>query len=264
VNAVLRGVGQIFLQRSALSGGLFICALALGSLRLAFAALLGSALGFIVGRLLRAPREALDDGLYGFNGALVALATAALFEPTSLVLTAGTAAVLVATALFDAARRHALTVFTAPFVTCAWVMLAVFPRSASTPLEAPEPVAAIALRHFGEVIFLGGTLSGAVCVVGIFAGSWREGLVAGVVSVLTLGGGVAFQPPGFEDGLLGYNAVLTAIAVWQMHRGFIVVLLASLVATALSWAALRWQLPMLTAPFVLVAMFVTRRPAQTA
>lgn len=260
VIAVLRGVGQIFLQRSWLSGCLFLLALALGSLRFAFAALIGSALGFLMGRLLRAPREALDEGLYGFNGALVALATAALFEPTPLVLATGAAAVLSATALFDVARRHGVAVFTAPFVACAWLMLAVLPRSASTPLEAPEHVAAIALRHIGEVVFLGGTLSGAVCLVGIFAGSWREGVVAGVVSLLTVGCGVVFQSPGFSEGLLGFNAVLTAIAVWQMHRGFVVVCLASLVATAMSWAALHWQLPMLTAPFVATAYFYKMRP----
>ena len=259
MNAVLRGVGQIYLQRSSLAGGLFLFALALGSSRFAIAAFLGSALGLILGRLLRAPREVLDDGVYGFNGALVALATTALFEPTPLVLTTGALAVIAATALFDFARRRSITVFTAPFVICTWVMLALLPRNLAPALDAPEHVAAIALRHVGEVIFLGGTLSGAVCLVGIVASAWREGLVAGLVSLLVLGAGVVLQPPGFDAGLLGFNAVLTAIALWQMHRGLFVVLVASLVATAMSWAGLHWQLPMLTAPFVLVAMFSARK-----
>ena len=74
VDAVLRGLGQVVFQNSALSGLLIILALCINSFIYAGMAIFGTAIATGTAMLLRADRDAIEDGLFGFNGALTAIA----------------------------------------------------------------------------------------------------------------------------------------------------------------------------------------------
>ncbi len=249
---LLRGVGQIFLQRSALAGGLFLLALALADPWWAAAAFIGSALGT---EFPFTDKTSRDDGLYGFNAALVALAVVVFFPHTTSMLLIGVAACVFSTALFHFAHRRGLRIFTAPFVVTTWLLFALITPTPGAAASAPTHVVEVIVRHFGEVIFLGGTWPGLLCAIGVFVGSRKSGLVALAASTLVLL--LAVADDARDAGLYGFNAVLAAIALQQQRHNVVVALAGAVLAGALAGLTLEWR--PLTAPFVLVAWLGTLR-----
>lgn len=257
--AVLRGVGQIYLQRSAVSGALFLAALAVESIGLAVFAFVGSLTGVVTALLLRVNQDDIDDGLYGFNAALVALMGAAFLhlDVTGLLVTG--LAVIVSTLQFHLARRRGWQVFTAPFVLTA-LTLTLLPMGLITATPARLEVEVIA-RHFGQVMFLDNTWSGLLCVAGVFAGARVSGVAALVASALVFA--LTLLVPGAphaqQAGLYGFNAVLTAIALHQQQPRWLHTTLGALLATALTALAIHFDVRVFTAPFVVLAWLGTRR-----
>jgi hypothetical protein len=78
IDAVLRGLGQVVFQNNALSGLLVLLAISVNSFVYAGAALFGTAASTYAGMLLRVDNKLIRDGLFGFNGALTAIAMVAL------------------------------------------------------------------------------------------------------------------------------------------------------------------------------------------
>ena len=71
---LLRGVGQVMFQNNSYTGVLFVAGIACNSWVLALAVVLGAGAGTLAAAWLGAQRDLLRSGMFGFNGALVALA----------------------------------------------------------------------------------------------------------------------------------------------------------------------------------------------
>ena len=140
-DAGLRGVGQVLFQDSPVSGLLFLAGLAVVSPLYALAALLGSLIGSVFAGLLRADRSLLQTGMFGFNGALTALALLFFLKPTVLtwlcvVLAAACSSVLLLGCM-TLLERWKLPALTAPFVLitfCVFLASAGFGRLETTSL----------------------------------------------------------------------------------------------------------------------------------
>lgn len=126
--SLLRGVGQVMLQNSALTGALFLVGLVVNSRVSAGFAVLGSAAGLGAGLALGADGGALFQGLYGFNSVLCAIALGGVFA----VLSWRTAVYALAGALLGAVASAGLMAFlaplgipalTGPFVVVTWLLL---------------------------------------------------------------------------------------------------------------------------------------------
>ncbi len=116
LRSVLRGIGQIFLQRSAGCGLAVLAAMALQAPQLALACALGALVATLAGRRLH-EAQALDDGQFGFNGALAGLGVLIVLAPGPLAWALVVAVSLLATALFQFLRRRLpVSPYTAPFV----------------------------------------------------------------------------------------------------------------------------------------------------
>lgn len=257
MRSLLRGVGQIYLQPSARSGLAFLAALVVTSWQLALFALAGTALGTLTGLLLRASPKDLDDGLYGFNPALVGIA-GGVFMPSQFVVVA--IACVVSTLLFHVAVIRRWNVFTAPFVLVTLVLLQVFP-TAGSPLSTAHLELEIVSMHFGQVMFLDHPWSGLLCVLGVFLGNRTSGLAALIASALSvaLGLGAPIDRIAFEGGLYGFNAVLTAIALHQQRPRWLHTVAGALLATVVTALALYAGVRALTAPFIVVAWLGSHR-----
>ncbi|MGV3620292.1 MAG: urea transporter [Archangium sp.] len=257
MRSLLRGVGQIFLQPSVLSGIAFLAALTVTSWKLAIFALAGTALGTLTGLLLRATRKDLDDGLYGFNAALVGIAGGALMpsQPVAVAI-----ACIVSTLLFHVAVIRKWNVFTAPFVLVTLVLLQVFPPAGS-PLSTAHYDLEIVSMHFGQVMFLDHPWSGLLCVLGVFLGNRTSGLAALIASALIVALGLVTPVDriAFEGGLYGFNAVLTAIALHQQRPRWLHTVAGALLATVITALAMYVGVRALTAPFIVVAWLGSRR-----
>ncbi len=113
----LKGISQIFVVESSLSGLAILGGIALYSPLLAAHAIMGSTVGTLTGAALSAPSSELAMGLWGFNSALTSMAVGVFFVPSreSTVLSVGGAA---ATAvLFGAMKTVMGDVLGAPALT---------------------------------------------------------------------------------------------------------------------------------------------------
>lgn len=271
LRTLLRGIGQIALQANAVTGALLLAALALTDLRLASAALVGSAAASMTAVLTGTERRDVEQGLHGFNGALAAL-IAVLFAPSSLAAIALVPVVSIGAALVQRAMRVQLArwrqcPYSSPclVITALWLSF-VAPQHASdatagAPLTLPSIGDAL-LSGIAQTTFAQGPWAGMLIVAGLAVASRRAaafalgGAIVSTVLLVASGANAA----SFADGLLGYNGALAALAL--MPRGPRAAFAAAALAALLQWLATRAGLPAFTAPFALaswITVIVTRR-----
>lgn len=285
VDAVLRGVAQVMFQNNAYTGLLFAAGIFYSAPRLGWAALLGSAAGTAAAALLGAERAQRRDGLYGFNGALVAIAVLLFLQPdawawAAAILAAAASSVVMA-ALTQLLGRCNMPALTAPFVFSTLAVLLAslrlgrlqpgdsLPAAALPEAMAPDTAASAAtfvqglFNGVGQVFFQAEPITGALFVLGLLVASRRAGVAALVGSALGLlvAWVLGAAEPALRGGLYGFNSVLVAIALATVFlagdaAAWLYALLASVAAVfvtaALSAAFEPFGVPALTLPFVLV------------
>lgn len=278
IRAVLRGVGQVFFQESALSGACFLVGIALGSPLMAVGGLVGSAIGYVAARLLKFDPAEADGGIYGFNPTLVGIASFFFFQPGPASVGLMLAGCVAATILTFLTRRFVpFPTYTAPFILVTWLIYFLAPSLgavATTPGGPPDLGALQAIASgVGQVMLQAGIPVGVLFLVGIGLGDWRHAalVLAGSVVGMFLGGYHATAATNtldperlieralFENvslGLYGYNATLAAVALFLARRSLVAPLLGAILAVLLTEVFPLIGLPALTAPFVLATWIV--------
>ncbi|MCA8274148.1 urea transporter [Burkholderia sp. AU30280] len=268
---LLRGIGQIVLQANAFTGAMLLAALALTDVRLACAALVGSAAASMTAVLTGAERRDVEQGLHGFNGALAAL-IAVLFVPHPLAALALVPLVAIGAALVQRAMRAPLArwrlcPYSSPClaVTALWLPFVALQQTNGAPVGAPLAPSSIAdalLAGVAQTTFAQGAWAGALIVAGIACASRRAaafalgGAIVSTVLLLALGA----DRVSFAGGLLGFNGALAALAL--MPRGPRAAFAAAALAALIQWLATQTGIPAFTAPFALaswVTVAVARR-----
>ncbi len=296
---VLRGLGQVMLQNHAAASLLFLIGIAINAPLLALAALLGTIVGTASAQVLGVDAAELDAGLWGFNGALIAIAILVFLQPSawtwSVLLLACAGGTVLAAALQRGLGAWQLPGLTAPFVWVSWcVFLATarFGRLQSTALlpSAGLPQATTVegvvnldsvwqglLHGVSQVFFQENLWTGALFLAGLLLASRKAAVLAvlGSLSGLLLAWALGAAEPAIHAGAFGFNSVLVAIALqgvflpqagitgWRSACYTALALLATpLVLAALSAALQPLGLPAMTMPFVLVVwLFLLARPA---
>lgn len=268
IHATLKGISQIFLQANAWTGFLFLCAITWHSPVMGVAALCGAWTGILFGKKLGIPEDKIQQGLCGYNAALIFMAMIQTPQTSwiefAVVLFVSVLGILLATLLLKGAIRYQLPVLTAPFVIVVWLILAplidlgLVPAFASTDVQPSGKLNVLQLFtwSFGQVMFLNNTVSGILVLAGLFLAHWRATCwAAGAVLLSALTGIIAGWPlAAINEGLFGYNAVLVAFALMKLRWPWIlsgVLLSCCLMHFFLiaGWAAL-------TAPFVLSSWII--------
>jgi urea transporter len=280
----LRGIGQVFFQENALSGALFVAGIAVGSPLMALGAVVGSAIGTVTAWQLGFDRGEVSAGIYGFNSALVGIATFFFFRPTPLSVGLMLLGCIAAALLTRWMRRHVpFPTYTTPFVVTAWVLFflgralgAGAADSAAAPLVAnlaTHPMATAAAHGISQVMFQASVWTGLLFLVGIAVNERLHAawvLAAAVLGMLVASyhlsaGASALDPERLVDraqfenialGLYGYNATLAAVALSLWRRSLIPPLLGILLSVPLTELVPLFGLPALTAPFVLATWLV--------
>lgn len=284
VDSVLRGVGQVFLQNNPLTGALFLAGIFVSSYVAGLFALLGAAVSTATGVVAGVVPSAIRQGLYGFNGTLVAIDLAAYlrhgYALIGYVVFASIAAAVLTAAIYDFLNSQHVPTLTAAFVLTTWVFLAAvrqFSHLASSasltrphlPVEILHAGGALLpsdllygfFNGFSQVLLQSGLWTGGLFLVGILVNSRVSAVVAGVASLIGLAVGWGFGVPihTLHAGTVGYNAVLTAIALGGVYYlfGWGSVILAAVAAAAsvvvyamFSTILAPVGLPVVTAPFV--------------
>jgi len=118
---VFRGLGQVMLQGSWLSGVVFCCALLCSSYKAAIWGVMGSLMCLLVASTFGFSQEKATLGLYSFNGCLVAIALADRYPKSYWLIFCALSFTVVLTRGFE---MIAIPAFTAPFVLTTWLSIA--------------------------------------------------------------------------------------------------------------------------------------------
>lgn len=285
VDSVLRGVGQVMLQNNSYTGLLFLIGIFYNSPLFAAGVLVGTSISTATAMTLGAERGAIRAGLFGFNGALVAIALLYFLQPDALtwgcVILAAALSTIVTSALQNLLRVWNVPALTAPFVftaLCFFLATARFARLESTDLlptaGLPKAIAVEGVvtsttiieglfSGIAQVLFQGNVISGVLFVVGLLISSRAACMAALVGSLigLTVAWGMGAAEPAIRSGAFGFNSVLVAIAfggsLFALDRvsvicGVLGSIIVAFVFAAISAALEPLGMPAMTLPFVLI------------
>jgi urea transporter len=287
VDTCLRGAAQVMLQNNPLTGLLILIGIAVGSIHsrhpwVVAGALVGLVVGTLTAILLRADGRSIRAGLFGFSPLLTGAGVTTFLDNRPLTwvfLVVGAAVTTVVTlALTTVLNTWGIPGLTFPFVLTTWFLLLgayqfarstlatpaapALPRAATGPARLGGDTPLDVLQGVSQVFLVDSWLAGLIILVGLVVNSRWSALFAAVGAVggtlLAIGFGAGADAVG--QGLWGFNAVLTAIALGAVRyrpsgrtAGWA---LLGVVVTVVVQAALATVLaplggPPLTAPFVL-------------
>jgi urea transporter len=263
-----RGFGQVMFQGNALTGLLFLVGIAVSSPLMAVGAVVGAVIGPALAYVLKYDHREIADGIYGFNPVLVGAALFFFLKPVALtwvLLVAGTALSTVVTNLMR--RFLPFPTYTSPFVVCTWALLLLahglngtaIDLKPAAPDRTPHGFIEAVLDGPAEVIFGANVATGLLFLAGIAVSNWRHAALG--LSASVLGTLIAFYHHDPEAqvsiGIYGYNALLTAIAVYLWKKSLVGPTLAAIVSVPLTeFFPHSLGIPALTAPFVAASWVV--------
>ncbi|WP_449485461.1 urea transporter [Streptomyces avidinii] len=294
IQEVLRGVAQVDFMPNAITGILFLAALAAAGWQYALYGLLGAAVGTATAYAFAIDRDTVSAGLRGFNGTLVSLSFAVFLGwkhlSTLLLAIGGSITVVVVTsALATILDTWNIPTFTAPFCVIASVMTTAAPGFSRVWHQGPglpalpPPVAETTtldwnqlwhafFANVGQIFFMPQWYVGLIFLAGIFAASRVAGLMACVGSLTAIFVAWAMGSPseGVAQGLLGYSSVLVAMALcgvflvrsrWSFAFAVLGAAAATGLTTAMTWFFAQFGGHTFTWPFVLTTLvFVAAVP----
>lgn len=272
IQIILRGIGQVMFQNNIYSGILFLIGIFYNSWLLGLAALLGTIISAGSALILKYPKEDIQNGLYGFNGTLTGIAVLLFFEVNLVTVLALIAGAVLSTLMMGLLKKM-IPPFTAPFVVVTWFMIYSllfvlnFPLlSSSEPTGNTIDILAATSNSFGQVMFQENVITGLFFLLGILVNNRLMAVYAVYAAVLGSLTGWLFSEPfsTINGGLMGYNAILCAIALtgkrWQ---DFLWITLAICLSTLLNIGLAMTGIITLTAPFVLVTWVIWKLKQET-
>jgi urea transporter len=297
LRTVSRGIGQVFFQDNALTGACFVLGIALSSPLMAVGSVVGSAIGTVTAWLLKFDKADVSAGIYGFNSALVGIATLFFFRPGVLSVGLLVVGCIVAAMVTWLMRRYLpFPTYTTPFIVTTWALyflglaMGVAQVESGGPMDVTGYFGAVA-HGVSQVMFQASIWTALLFLIGIALNDWRHAswvLAGSIVGMLVGSHHATLAARGLDAerlvdraltdnialGLFGYNATLAAVALFLWRRSLIPSLLGMLFSVAFTEMVPMLGLPALTAPFVLATWLVLalgwldgrvfREPAPTA
>jgi urea transporter len=293
IDWVLRGIAQVVFQNNPLSGAVILAAIFYNSWIYGIACLFGTMISTVTALLFKADKSLIKSGLFGFNGALIAIALVAYTSPNFttgnlpnlhlwlyIVLSAAFTTILMP-AFGALLGRHKVPALTMPFVLATWFFLgallqfttidvsnAIKPTSPSD-FTGPRPEYSWITWFHGitmgiaEIFFQDNWATGILILIGIAINTRIGAFMALMGSTLAVAVAVLYgaHDEAIRDGLFGYNAALTAMALggvfYVLNLPAFVYTVIGVLVTARVWASLGVFLepsgmPVLTSAFVFV------------
>lgn len=290
---VLRGIAQVVFQNNPITGALILAGIFYNSWIYGLACLFGTIISTATAVLFKADKGLIKDGLFGFNGALVAVALVAYTSPNFttgnmpnlhlwlyIVLCAVFTSVILP-AFGALLGPHKVPALTMPFVLATWFFLgallqfttidvsnAIKPTSPAD-FTGPRPVYSWLTWFHGmtmgisEIFFQDNWMTGIIILLAIAVNTRLGALMALMGTTLAAGSAIFYgaHEEAIRDGLFGYNAALTAMALggvfYVLNLPCLVYTIIGILVTTRVWASLGIFLeptgmPVLTSAFVFV------------
>ena len=265
IETILRGIGQVMFQNNMCSGILFLGGIFYNSWLLGIGAVLGTLISTAAAQILKYPKEDIQNGLYGFNGTLTGIAVFCFFEVNLMTVSALVLGAFLSTLLSQFLKKL-ISPFTAPFVIVTWFLiyslLFLFQiplLSATVQPETNLQISGALANSFGQVMFQENVITGILFLLAIFINNKLMALYALFAAVLGSLSGWVFGESldHINSGLMGYNAILCAIALYGKKRSdFLWITGAIILSTFLNIVLAKTGIITLTAPFVLATWII--------
>ena len=235
IKTTLVGIGQIFLQDNGWSGLLITIGMFFSHWTLGVTCFLGSLIGVLTAKALKAKDGDIEFGLYGFNASLAYMcvmftfatndAHATLNGANPILWVLGAVAAVIATVIMHVFVTKGWTAFTFPFVVTCWVLCWAFAKYNVLGLEQTTPalpdytgtIDAITTPFYGwaEVNFGAKFLTGVFIFLGLAISSPSVAMWG--TAAATLGGLFAHYVLGIDanvlaNGLYSFSPILVACA----------------------------------------------------
>ena len=235
IKTTLVGIGQIFLQDNGWSGLLITIGMFFSHWTLGVTCFLGSLIGTLTAKALKAKEGDIEFGLYGFNASLAYMCVMFTFATNDahgtwtaaspLLWVLGAVAAVIATVIMHVFVTKGWTAFTFPFVVTCWVLCWAFAKYNVLGLEQTTPalpdytgtVDAITTPFYGwaEVNFGANFLTGVFIFLGLAISSPSVAMWG--TAAATLGGLFAHYVLGVDantlaNGIYSFSPILVACA----------------------------------------------------
>ena len=235
IKTTLVGIGQIFLQDNGWSGLLITIGMFFSHWTLGVTCFLGSLIGTLTAKALKAKEADIEFGLYGFNASLAYMCVMFTFATNDahetwtaaspLLWVLGAVAAVIATVIMHVFVTKGWTAFTFPFVVTCWVLCWAFAKYNVLGLEQTTPalpdytgtIDAITTPFYGwaEVNFGANFLTGVFIFLGLAISSPSVAMWG--TAAATLGGLFAHYVLGIDanvlaNGLYSFSPILVACA----------------------------------------------------
>ena len=235
IKTTLVGIGQIFLQDNGWSGLLITIGMFFSHWTLGVTCFLGSLIGVLTAKALKAKDADIEFGLYGFNASLAYMCVMFTFATNDahetwtaaspLLWVLGAVAAVIATVIMHVFVTKGWTAFTFPFVVTCWVLCWAFAKYNVLGLEQTTPalpdytgtIDAITTPFYGwaEVNFGANFLTGVFIFLGLAISSPSVAMWG--TAAATLGGLFAHYVLGVDantlaNGIYSFSPILVACA----------------------------------------------------
>ncbi len=277
-------LGDVVLFPRVTAGLLVVAAILIDDAAMLVPVLVGAVAATVSSSAVNRRRSDGGYGMFGYCGALVGAAAYLTFSSgaTAAVvagiggLLCGPIALAVALSIrLGPLAKCDLPVLTAPFCLISGAVTLIVSRGSQQPTAAVqaesgpvlEPLLAAGqavMTGISQVLLVNNALSGVLLLVGLLVVHRRLGLMALAGSMVAAAVGWAAVAIGwtgdnggtaFQDGLLGYSAVLTAVAVAVVfepttRRGVVVALVAAALTVPMAISLSMTALPVFTWPYI--------------
>lgn len=267
IQTVFRGIGQVMFQNNIYSGMLFLVGIFYNSWLLGVAALIGTMISTITAQILKYPKEDISNGLYGFNGTLTGIAVFLFFEVNLSIILVLILGASLSTVVMNFLKRI-IPPFTAPFVLVTWFViysLLFFFNIPLSPTSAPLGneihIFSGLSNSFGQVMFQENIITGLLFLLAIIVNNKLMAIYAIYAAALgSLIGWLLSEPVSvINSGLMGYNAILCAIALTGIKwKDFQWITSAIILSTIINIGLTMTGIITLTAPFVLTTWIIMK------
>lgn len=280
VRIILKNIAQVLLLNNAWTGLFILLGLFVGNWKVGIMALAASMIALLLAKRTNYSNEEINTGLAGFNPVLTAIALTLFLVPEWYSILIAFIAIVITMPIGSAFREFfkpfGVPMLTMPYVFVSWIILLMSFQFKFVNADVnilPDTVQEIQfsghsihfinafLSGFSEIFLLKSIMAGLLILIGIFIASRKAGVFAivanliGFTAVLVLGA----NHDQINDGLFGYNVILTVLALGVAFRTRIQryisivlgILLTVVLHAGMTTLLTPFGLPVFTLPFII-------------
>jgi len=280
VRIILKNIAQVLLLNNAWTGLFILLGLFVGNWKVGIMTLAASIIALLLAKRTNYSNEEINSGLAGFNPVLTAIALTLFLVPEWYSILIAFIAIVITMPIGSAFREFfkpfGVPMLTMPYVFVSWLILLMSFQFKFVNADVnilPDTVQEIQfsghsihfinafLSGFSEIFLLKSIMAGVLILIGIFIASSKAGVFAivanliGFTAVLVLGA----NHDQINDGLFGYNVILTVLALGVAFRTRIQryisivlgILLTVVLHAGMTTLLTPFGLPVFTLPFII-------------